>query len=282
MAALLAIGAAIGWGAADFLGGAFRRETPVLVIVCVSELIGLVVLIPALMLRGTPLPTDPRMLLACVAGVAVTVELSLIYLALSRGEAFITAPVGALGSAAAVIIGLISGDPLNLAIAAGLICALLGGSASAWTSGGAPPGGPSALRSATICAGAAAGVATMLVCFHAAGRVDPYWATTAEHASTALSAGLIALATNRGRQRESLPKRDQLSGLALVAVAGVGGDLAYAVASHHGALSIVSAISSLYPLTTIALGVAIQRQRAGRIQAAAITVALIGAALLGA
>lgn len=281
MAVLLAIGAAIGWGAADFLGGAFRRETPVLVIVCVSELIGLAVLIPALMLRGIPLPTDPRMLLACVAGVAVTVELSLIYIALSRGEAFVTAPVGALGAAAAVIVGLISGDPLNLAIAAGLICALLGGSASAWTSG-APIGGPSAFRSATICAGAAAGVATMLICFHAAGQVDPYWATAAEHASTALSAGLIALANNRGRVRESLPKRDQLSGLALVAVAGVGGDLAYAVASHHGALSFVSAISSLYPLATVALGVAIQGQRAGRNQAAAIMIALIGAALLGA
>jgi drug/metabolite transporter (DMT)-like permease len=281
MAVLLAIGAAIGWGAADFLGGAFRRETPVLVIVCVSELIGLAVLIPALMLRGIPLPTDPRMLLACVAGVAVTVELSLIYVALSRGEAFVTAPVGALGAAAAVIVGLISGDPLNLAIAAGLICALLGGSASAWTSG-APIGGHSAFRNATICAGAAAGVATMLICFHAAGQVDPYWATAAEHASTALSAGLIALANNRGRLRESLPTRDQLSGLALVAVAGVGGDLAYAVASHHGALSLVSAISSLYPLTTVALGVAIQGQRAGRIQAAAIMIALIGAALLGA
>jgi len=280
MAILLAIGAAIGWGAADFLGGAFRRETRVLVIVCVSELIGLVALVPVLLLRGVSLPTDPRLLLACVAGAGVTVELGLIYVALSRGEAFITPTVGALGAATAVIVGLIGGDPLNLVVAAGLVCALLGGTASAWTSDARRSGG-GALRSATICAGAAAALATMLICFHAAGRVDPYWATATEHASTAVCAGLIALASNRAQLRECLPKRNQLSGLALVAVAGVGGDLAFATASRNGALSIVSAISSLYPITTIALGMAIQRQRIGGIQAAGITIALIGAALLG-
>jgi drug/metabolite transporter (DMT)-like permease len=212
--------------------------------------------------------------------VSVTAELSLIYLALSQGEAFITAPVGALGAAAAVTVGLIGGDPLNLAIAAGLLCALIGGSASGWTSA-ARKSGKSPIRSAAICIGAAASVATTLICFHAAGRVDPYWATAAEHASTAVSAGLLALVTNRNRLRECLPHRDQLSGLTVVALAGVGGDLAYAAASRTAALSIVSAISSLYPLTTIALGLAIQRQRAGRIQTAGMVIALIGAALLG-
>ena len=73
----------------------------------------------------------------------------------------------------------------------------------------------------------------------------------------------------------------QLPGLALVAFAGVAGDLAYAVASQHGALSVVSAVSSLYPVTTIALGVAIQRQRPNRIQLAGIFLALLGAAVLG-
>ncbi len=280
MAVLLAIGAAVGWGAADFLGGASRRDTPVLVIVCVSELIGLVALVPVLVVRGIPLPTDPRMLLAVVAGIAVTVELGLIYLALSRGDAFITAPVGALGAAVAVTFGLVGGDPLDPMLAAGLLCALVGASTSALTTDRGPRG-QTALRSATICAGAAGGVATMLICFHAAGTADPYWATAAEHASTALSAGVIALARNHGQLRERLPERAQVSGLVQVGLTGVGGDLAYAAASRHGALSITCAISSLYPLTTAALGVAIQGRRANRVQAAAFVVALAGAALLG-
>ena len=186
---LLAVAASVGWGAADFLGGASRRDTPALVIVAISETVGLLVLTPVLVGHDRSLPGDPRLLLAGLAGLGVTVELGLIYAALSRGEAFVTAAVGALGAAAAVAFGLAGGDPLTLAIIAGLICALAGGAITAWTSGGAGRG--HALRSAGLCAGAAAGVATMLTSFHAAGRVDPYWATTVEHASTAVLAGAV-------------------------------------------------------------------------------------------
>jgi len=44
----------------------------------------------------------------------------------------------------------------------------------------------------------------------------------------------------------------------------------------------LSAVSSLYPVATIALGIGIQRKRPNLIQAAGITLALAGAALLGA
>jgi drug/metabolite transporter (DMT)-like permease len=122
----------------------------------------------------------------------------------------------------------------------------------------------------------------LLTCFHAAGRLDPYWATATEHVSTAISAGLAALVGNRRSLRHSLPDRSQLPTLALVAAVGVGGDLAYAAASRRGALSVVSSISSLYPLTTIALGRLVRGQRASRMQLLGITLALLGAALLGA
>lgn len=276
----LAVGGAVGWGAADYFGGASRGRTPVFVVVAVSELLGLCLLVPVLVARGVPLPTSPHLFLAAVAGAGVTIELGLIYLALSRGEGFITAPVGALGAATAATVGLIGGDPLDVLVAAGLACALVGGAVSAWTSDGSNRGsGP--LRSAALCAGAAVGVATMLISFHAAGRVDPYWATAVEHASTALCAVLIELVAGRRPRHRRLPQVTQVPGLALVAFAGIAGDLAYASASQHGALSVVSAISSLYPVTTIALGVAIQRQRPNRIQVAGITLALIGAAVLG-
>jgi drug/metabolite transporter (DMT)-like permease len=276
----LAAGAAAAWGAADYFGGASRGRTPVFVVVAVSELLGLCLLIPVLVARGVPLPTSPRLLLAVVAGAGVTIELGLIYLALSRGEGFITASVGALGAAAAATVGLIGGDPLDALVAAGLACALVGGGVSAWTSGGRSRGsGP--LRSAALCAGAAAGVVTMLISFRAAGRLDPYWATAVEHASTALCAILIELVAGRRPGRQRLPRVTQLPGLALAASGGAAGDLAYAVASQHGTLSVVAAVSSLYPVTTIALGITIQRQRLSRIQVAGIILALIGAAVLG-
>jgi drug/metabolite transporter (DMT)-like permease len=296
----LAACAAVGWGAADYFGGASRGRTSVLVVVAVSEGLGLCLLIPVLIARGGPPPASPRLLLAALAGAAVTVELSLIYLALSRGEGFITASVGALGAAAAATAGLIGGDTLDLPVAAGMACALVGGGVTAWTPGGGVRGG-GRLRSAALCAGAASAVAVMLISFRGAGRLDPYWATAVEHASTALCAVLIACVASRrsrrrsrtrpqsgsltrpqsGPRRRLLPEVTQIPGLALVAFAGVAGDLAYAGASQHGALSVVSAVSSLYPVTTIALGVALQRQRPNRMQVAGIVLALLGAAVLG-
>jgi len=282
MAVLLGIAAAVGWGASDFFGGdASRHDTPVFVVVAVAQLIGLALLAPVLLVRGVAPPLDSRLLLAAVAGVATTCELSLIYVALSRGAAFITAPVGALGAAAAVTIGLIGGDPLDAALAVGLLLALLGGGISAWTSGGGD-GKTSLAQTVAICLGAAAAVGTMLTCFHAAGRLDAFWATAVVHASTGVSAGAAALIAGRRRLRAILPPRRQLAGLGRLAVVGAGGDLAYAIASRHGALSIVSAISSLYPITTVALGRIVHGQRATRVQVAGTTLALLGAALLGA
>jgi drug/metabolite transporter (DMT)-like permease len=282
MAVLLAIAAATGWGAADFLGGEVSGgHTPVLIVIAVSELLGLALLAPFLIARGIAPPADPRLLLAAVAGVAVTVELSLIYLALSRGDAFITAPVGALGAAAAVTIGLTGGDPLDPIIAAGLLLALLGGGISARTSG--TSSSPTTLvQTAAICVAAAAAVGVMLTCFHAAGRLDAYWATAVEHASTALSAGLVALVVRRRSPHGSLPALSQLPALWRLAALGAGGDLAYAAASRQAALSIVAAISSLYPVTTIILGRILQGRHATHIQLLGITLALLGAALLGA
>ena len=283
IAIVLAAAAAIGWGAADYFGGdASRRGTPVFVVVALGELLGVVLMLPVLIARGVPPPADPRLLLAAVAGLAVTAELSLIYRALARGEAFITAPVGALGTAGAVTIGVIGGDRIDAAIALGLFCALGGGAVSAWTSPAARRK-RSAAQTAAICVTAAAAVAIMLTCLHTASRLDPYWATATEHASTALSAGLAALAGRRGRPlRDSLPRRREVPALALVATGGVGGDLAYAVASHHGALSIISAISSLYPVTTIVLAGVLRHRRATRVQVIGIILALAGAVLLGA
>jgi len=92
---------------------------------------------------------------------------------------------------------------------------------------------------------------------------------------------MIALVRNGGPLRQRLRGRRQLPALSLAALAGVGRDLTYSAASQHATLSTVSAIASLYPITTIALGVAIQRHRPGRVQTIGIILALIGAAVFG-
>src|ERR1700728_278357 len=127
MLILGAVAAAIGWGISDYLGGDIsQREAPVFMIVAISELLGVLLLLPVLIAQGTAIPDSPRLLLAVLAGISTTLELGLIYRALSRGRALITAPVGALGAAVAVIVGVIGGDQLDPLILVGLCCALVG------------------------------------------------------------------------------------------------------------------------------------------------------------
>jgi drug/metabolite transporter (DMT)-like permease len=296
MVILGAVAAALGWGASDYFGGRLsQRDAPVFAIVAVSELLGGALLLPPLLARGVALPTSPRLLLAAAAGVSTTLELGLIYRALSRGSAFVTAPVGALGAATAVIIGVIGGDRLDAVITLGLVCALAGSAISTWTSPSAGAGaGARASRRAlgrdtAICVAAALSVGATLTLLHAAGRLDPYWVTATQHVSTGLAAGLAAAViavrsarTGADSSRHTLITPAKIATIVLIAVAGTGGDLAYVTASHRGALSIVAAIASLYPVTTIILGRVLRGQRATRVQIIGVTVALTGAVLLGA
>jgi uncharacterized membrane protein len=281
IAILLAVATALGWGASDYFGGdSSRHETPVFVVLAIVQAAGLVILVPILVARGIAPPINDRLLLAAVAGAAVTVELGVVYAALSRGDTFIGAPTGALGAAIAVVAGLIGGDPIGPTLALGLVCALIGGGISAW----AKPAGDAQAgwRAAGSVLVASIAVGTMLVTLNGAGRVDPYWATAVEGLSTLVTAAAAAWFAQRGRPRVSFPDRKRWPMLALVGALGLAGDLAYAAAAGHGTLSIISAISSLYPIPTIALGRVLRGRRATVLQLVGAALALTGAALLGA
>lgn len=282
-----AIAAAIGWGISDYVGGdVSRREAPVFAIVGVSELLGVLLLVPVLIARGRGMPVTPRLVLAVLAGFSTTLELGLIYRALSRGRALITAPVGALGAAVAVIVGVIGGDQLDPLIVVGLCCALAGSVISTSSTSERRTAASFRRSDALVCVAAAVSVGATLTLLHAAGRLNPYWVTAVQHASTAASAGLvaavIALRTPARRGGDVLLTRRMLIGLALIAVAGTAGDLGYVSASHRGALSIVAALASLYPVMTIVLGRVLRGHRATRVQLLGVALALTGAVLLGA
>lgn len=283
--------AAIGWGISDYAGGdAARRDAPVFAIVAISQVLGVVLLIPALVAHGDQIAPDPRFLFAVLAGFSVTFELSLIYRALSRGSALINAPVAALGAVVAVVIGLVGGDALSPLIVVGLVCALAGSGMGTWSSAEQSKvhtwrGGDRAISLA-----AAVSVGVTLTLLHRAGPLNAYWVTAVQHASTAASSALIAAVaarppgarrSARGAQNPLMSSRRFL-GVMLIAVAGTAGDVGYVSASHRGALSIVAALASLYPVATITLGRVLRGHQASRVQLLGVAVALTGGLLLGA
>jgi drug/metabolite transporter (DMT)-like permease len=67
-----------------------------------------------------------------------------------------------------------------------------------------------------------------------------------------------------------------------VGVADTGATLLYALASTKGLLSVVSVLSSLYPIVLVVLGRVLLAERIARPQLAGVGVALLGVAMISA
>jgi len=313
MAAILfALGASTAWGLADFLGGLRTRSVPLPALLVVSQAAGLAVLAPALLLGGAPIPDDPRLWLALLAGLTAVADLGLIYLVLARGPVVLIAPIAAVGASIPVGVGLLGGDPIDPPIAAGLALALAGSLAASFERRG--DHGPAVLSAALpLALGAAIAVGATLVLLERASAADPLWAAGAMRAGgLAASLALLAIAWLRGpaaalprlgasRLREPARGRAQPAartplersrsaiagpGLALAgSLAAVGifdalADVGYTLAASRGHLSTVSVLASLYPVVTVILGVTVLRERVAALQIAGVLLAIAGVALL--
>ena len=256
------------------------------VIVAIAELLGVLALVPLLVARGTPPPASPRLLLGALAGVSVTIELEPdLSRPRPRGGVHHRADRSARGRGRASPFGLIGGDPLSVALAIGLACALLGGAITAWSSPRtAHRGRADAWRRAAHRASRRRG-----------GRHDAHRAARRRSARSLLGDrhrarqhGPLGRAGGPDRRARLVAQASCPAGSELPTLGARGGgrrgrrSRLHERLTHGGALSIVSAISSLYPVTTIALGRLLQGQRATRTQLAGIVLALGGAALLGA
>jgi drug/metabolite transporter (DMT)-like permease len=285
---LLALVASVSWGASDFLGGFASRSSPLPVVLAGSQLAGLLLFAPLLALKGVPMPDDARLLYGLAAGLVAIAELGLIYAALRRGPAVVMAPIAALGACLPVVVGVAGGDKVDLAIAIGLASALAGSAGASWAPSGSRPG-REALGTAALAAGAAIGAGTVLLLIDASSKADAWWTIGAIRVGGAA----VALPL-RGAYAITRPGRTFFAGdrrrltlaaaatIAAVGICDVAADTAYANATRLGALSVVAVLASLYPVTTIALGSLVLRERPLAIQLAGAALACLGIAVLSA
>jgi drug/metabolite transporter (DMT)-like permease len=301
-AVLLALTASVAWGTSDFLGGIAARYAQLPLVLAGSQLVGLFAFVPVLLLQGTPMPRDGRLLLGLAAGVIAV-----------GGPAIVMAPIAALSAVLPVLVGIADGDHVDVLIVVGLICALGGAVAASWTSGEDRPPRRQALLGAAVAGGAALGAGTVLALIGVASKADAWWAIAAVRAGGVVTA-VGVLATVVIVRRAGVPWRPSrlasadddvrvrpsggelrpwtaagLSvsrGIALmiaaIGLSDIAADTAYANATHGGALSVVSVLASLYPVTTIALGAIALRQRPAHIQLGGAALACLGAAVLAA
>ncbi|TDE27590.1 EamA family transporter [Actinomadura sp. 6K520] len=276
IAIALALGAGLGWGASDFLGGLKSRSAPLLTVLLVSQSTALVLVTVLVTVRGASLPDTRSLGQAAAAGVAETVGVAALYRGLAVGRMSIVAPIAATAPVVPLLAGLATGEVPGAIQFGGLGLALLGLVITSWRPGGDEGAAPRSLPSVLYGLLAALGFGTFFFTMDGASEGDVGWALlTARLTATTVVAAVVAAAVGFKRHRVALSRTD------LPAVAGIGvlivtADALYATASTHGLVSIAAVLGSLHTIVTMTLARVFLNERLARPQRLGIAASLLG------
>ena len=276
MVVLLALGSAVVYGAADFLGGLATRKTSVFGVVALGQLVGLGPLLLLLPWLGGAVGAAD-LWWGAAAGLAAAAGIGLFFRTLARGVMSVVAPVTAVTAAAVpVLVGTLTGDrvgtPAMVGIALALVAVVL---VSA-------EGGLTALRRArpaslfpALLAGAMFGVFYVLL-----DRTADTSGLTPLVAARLAALTLVIVVALPARQ----PLRVTRAALPLVAASGIGDVTANALfllaTQQGGQLAITGILASLYPVSTVVLAQVVLRERLVGAQVAGLVAAVAGVVLI--
>lgn len=273
-AALLALGASLTWGVGDFLGGLKARVLPALIVLAVSQPFGLAALGLAVAVRGTGIPGD-EVAWSALAAVFGTVGLFAFYRGMAAGAISVVTPIAAVAAGIPVIWGVVvSGDRISGFQAIGFVAAV-GGSVAASIE----------LRPERrqLAAGVGWAALAMLafgayyVPMHAASTQDWLWPAFLFRCSSVTLVWTFVLI----RRSRPAGLRPHWPGLVAIGLLDTAGNALFAAASsHHGLLSVVAVLASLYPVVTVLLARIVLGERVQRTQDVGVVLALTGVVLI--
>jgi drug/metabolite transporter (DMT)-like permease len=277
MAALLALSAAVAYGVGDFLGGVAARRVPAAAVVLWSHLVGLVLLASLAPVVGGQM-TSHTLVVGGAAGVLGATGVAIFYRALSVGAMSVVAPVAALLSAAVpVTAGLAAGERPTAAAFGGIGLAL--GAVVLISREPATAGGPGVNAKALgLAVVSGIGFGLFFVALDQAGgdsAVGIWPLVGARIASVSLFAALAA----SGLTRAALPRGVTAAAVG-AGVLDVTANVLYVLALRHGLLSIVSALTALYPASTVLLARYVLGERLSPVQCTGLGIAGLAAVLI--
>jgi drug/metabolite transporter (DMT)-like permease len=270
---VLALGASLTWGLADFFGPLKGRTLGALRVLFYVQLGGLVAIALVIAIRGKG-PADLGALVAIPAAISGTLGLYAYYRGMAVGAMSIVAPIAGVSAAVPVVVGIASGDRPELWQWLG-IAAALGG---VFLASREPGRGGRVAAGVGLALLAAIGFGGYFPAMHAAGNADFWWASLIFRMTSA-SVILAAVATRRPSLRV---EPIQVPLLALIGIGDMLGNLLFAAASTSGLVSITSVLASLYPIVTVVLARLVLKERVARSQEAGIALTLAGVALISA
>jgi drug/metabolite transporter (DMT)-like permease len=243
------------------------------VVIVVLSVGGLLVLGLALVLAA-PLPSPATIGLAVVSGLGGAGAILVFYHALAVGRMSVVAPTAAvLGAAIPVVVGFVLSGPPSGLVVSGIA---LGLAAIVLVSRVPDVGGRSSGLEWAIGAGALIGVLNVLVSRFPSGQV--LWPLAVFRGTATLAVVVFVLL---GRRPWRVPGPALPLAIA-VGVADIAGNACYIAATQTGRLDVAAIVSSLFPVVTVLLAVAVLHERVTRSHAAGIAAAAAAVALIAA
>ncbi|WNI26030.1 DMT family transporter [Streptomyces sp. ITFR-16] len=285
MTALFALATSLLWGLADFGGGLLTRRTPALTVVLVSQVIASVVLGVIVVATGGWSEAGGQLSFAVAAGAVGPVAMLSFYKALALGPMGVVSPLGSLGVAVPVAVGLIAGERPGLLQFAGVAVAVAG---IVMAGGPQLRGAPVQRRAVLLTLVAAFGFgAVMSLIAEASTTVTGLFLALFVQRVTNTAVGGLALCVSLRRGGRALPEgggvaavRAALPALAFVGLADVAANGTYSIAAQNGPVTVAAVLASLYPVVTALAARGFLGERLRGVQAAGAGLALVGTVLL--
>lgn len=275
MAALLALAGAACWGVGDFCGGLASRRTAVLVVLAISQGVGLAGVLVWALVSNDGFPGVVPLLPAVAGGAAGVLGLAALYRGFAVGAIGIVAPISAAWPIAPLAVdatrGIVPSTPQWLGIGLVLVGVV------ALSIEGAAAGGSRLSAGAGLALLAALGFGGFIIGLDAGADESANWAVVAARAASVTLAVLVALLTSTSLRPQS-PRA-----LPLIVACGLfdtSANVLVAVASNRIPVGVVAVLGALYPVLTVVLARIVLGERLSRGKRVGGAVALAGAALV--
>ncbi|HYF25535.1 MAG TPA: DMT family transporter [Baekduia sp.] len=280
MAIVLALTTSVLYGVSNYLGPTLSRTAPLFVVLIAGQAVAFAVSGALALAGGEELLDGGQAAAAIAAGLGNAAGLLCLYRAAALGPLSLVIPIGAVGAAVPVAVGIAGGESASVLKLTGIALALAGVALAARRPSGAPAHASDADRGRAIFWALASALAfgVFLAGMAPAAEGGVLWAVCLSRAAL-----LVILFGAAFTMRREL--RVPLAELPRLAVPGVllfGGTLSYSAATREGDLSVVSVLGSLFPVVTVALAFVFLHERVSRVQGAGIVATLVGIVLLSA
>jgi len=282
MGSLLALLSSALWGTADFFGGKLSKKYAPILVLGMTQAIGLLFGITLVLLSGELFGSNPPnafgdggyFFAGAIAGVMGYIGLICLYAGLSTGRMGVVSPISALSAVIPLTFALVTGEVLTTAQGIGVVVALAG----AFCASGPELSQGFSPKPLFLALGAAAGFGTAMTFMAIGSQSSALMTMVMMRATTFVVTVSLAI---RYRTLGNF-ERSEIPVLVFIGISDFAANLLLGVATNFGLVSLVMVLGSIYPIVTALLAFKILHERLHRVQYIGVVLAVAGVALISA